>query len=201
MQTNTRHQKEIGKTCSGAQRHTTASEYRTYDGMLAMSRSRKAKERMEREQNYDRLFYGKMTSLANRNNTTPEIESDNVKSLLLKGFILTERPQVHWSGGKWSTARYIVLTHEEYAETVRKNEQHRTECDAKGIKHTLPDWSDRVCPPLKYDPETGKRLQAAGKAKNANLARVNMRRRIKADLPDEWIDAVIDAHATRLNRG
>lgn len=167
--------------CLGAQRHMTASEYLTYDGMLAMSRSRKAKERMEREQNSDRLFYGSMITLANRNNTSPRTEERNVASLLRKEWIAVERPQVHWRGGKWSTVRYIVWTHEEYID-----------CGIGGIKRPTHE-----CPALKYDPETGEQV-IEGKPKNPNLARSDMRKRInvagvQCDLPDWMLDAPIEA--------
>jgi hypothetical protein len=165
-----------------ARRHMTASEFRTYDTIRIMVMSG------PHDKDASLLFYGKLTKLANYNNTSPELEAINIASLIEKGWLLRMGKQ-RWRGGRWGTVQYILVEHDDYANITEY------------MKKSVPGW--QACPPYRYDMETGRKL-SSGKQPNTALVAVNVAKQRKKyrsivedgktqvlGLPDAIIDVII----------
>lgn len=84
----------------------------------------------------DRLCFSSINGVANRTSLGRDSVIKCMKSLVAKGWLIPDPDQsVRWQNtGRWANNRYIVVTHDNF----------------KG-----------VCPPLKYDPETGENMWPA----------------------------------------
>lgn len=136
-------------------RHMTASEFRTYDTMLAMIGSK------PHDKDDALIFHGRLTKLANYNNTSVETENLNLKSLVNKGWVKRVGKQ-RWRAGRWGTVQYLIVDHEKY---VYENPALRSE-----------GWT--ACPPYRYDMETSDNV-SPGKLKPGLVEAVRKKQRGK----------------------
>jgi hypothetical protein len=136
-----------------AKRHMTASEFKTYDTMRVMIFSG------PHGKEDSLIFHGKLTKLANYNNTSVETENLNIKSLIKKGWLVRLGKQ-RWRAGRWSTVQYVFLEHDDY---VNQTERMRTA-----------SW--QPCPPYRYDTDTGDNV-APGKLKPGLAKSMDSKRR------------------------
>ena len=132
----------------------SASVFMTYDAVIAMAKS---------SSSYDPsdvlFFYGKISTVANHNNRSRDIEHANIKILVAEGWLLDDEKQPRWRAGQWGTRRYLVIEHDFYAK-------------------------DHSCPPLRYDPKTGNRIGEQGSL-GKGLIEINRRRREKRLLKNQ----------------
>jgi hypothetical protein len=175
-----------------AQRHQTASESKTYEAAMACALSKEA--RKNKAPSDPLIFFGRMTKLANMNDTSRNTEGANVKSLTKKGWFEDIGGGQQRRNGAWSTSQFIILEHEgKHGRRgfIEKREQVRRRL-AKRI--TRPDaifFKASQCPPWKYSDEDGE-LLVKGKLPE-NLARRNTARQVGIEeLPDVLLNAIIE---------
>lgn len=137
-----------------ARRHMTASVFMTYDAILAMAKSSPSYDPSD-----PLFFYGKVSTVANHNNRSRDIEHANIKILVTGGWLYPDEDQSRWKAGQWGTRRYQVIEHDCYAK-------------------------EQSCPPLRYDPKTGNRIGERGSLGRGLMERNRRRRLLKtqADL-------------------
>ena len=134
------------------QRHMSASEFMTYDAMMACARSKEA--RKDAKANDPFIFYGTMTTLANMNNRCRNVEGKNAGTLVKKGWLVRvlDRQQTNWKG-EWGTWQYIVYDHEafERERDVLRRKALRTKDDKmRRLLEYIVD-KKRACPLFRYD--------------------------------------------------
>jgi len=147
------------------------AEFRVYDYMVAACKSD------PRYKKGDTLvFYGKRWRIANAVNRSETQVDESLAKLEDAGWIASpqgergERKQRRTALGRQTTIEYIVREHAEFAET-------------------------HDCPPMRYDEETGEAIKPGRMA--PAIERQRIRKLVKADLPDEWLDAAADNMAAR----
>lgn len=153
--------------CS-AQRHMDI-EFFAYNSMLATAKAGQNKREGEGKPRGELIYSGSIFKLANKINRTDTQTSKAVEKLVHAGWLVVIQEQRRNALGVWSTAQYRVVEHSEFART-------------------------HECPPEKYVKVKGERWTLAKPGKAApGLRRANMRRLVKLDLPDAWLDMLADA--------
>jgi hypothetical protein len=81
----------------------------------------------------DRLFFSTIIGIANNTNLCKDTVTKTLEELVMKGWLVPDPDNVRrWKNtGRWANFRYTVITHKQH---------------------------EGPCPPLKYDPETGRLL-------------------------------------------
>jgi hypothetical protein len=154
------------------QRHLTASEFMTYDAMMACARSKEARKDKTTRDPF--IFYGTMTTLANMNNRCRNVEGKNAGSLVKKGWLVRvlDRQQTNWKG-EWGTWQYILYDHEDFQrEHDKLHRRLLPPMDKTLTKADVWKWKHGVCPKFRYDDEGVLRIK-----KRTHLDEVNKQRR------------------------
>jgi len=157
-------------------------EFRVYDAIVAVARkgwndakaSGKWPDGRPWTESDPLIFYGKVYTLANMVNRDEKRVTAAIARLKeARWLVPLQDEQRRKAGGEFTTHEYRVVEHDDYVAVH-------------------PD----SCPPLRYDPITGRRLLAARQPRG--LERKWAQKLVGAVLPDAWLDAVADAvHAKK----
>jgi hypothetical protein len=148
------------------------AEFRAYDYMVAACKSNP-----DYKPGDPLKFYGRRWRIANAINRSLSQVDTMLAALEDAGWITSlqgprgERKQRQTARGRLTTIEYEVLEHDEYA-----------------MKH-------EDCPGQRYDEETGKPVKPGRMAKGLEYARI--RKLVKLDLPDSWLEPIAEAMAAK----
>ena len=96
-----------------------------------------AKSDPNRDKEAALIFHGKLTKLANYNNSSIEVERLNINSLMKKGWLVRLGKQ-RWRAGRWSTVQYLSWS----TPSTRRWQNFRSTATRAGsrARHTDMTW-------------------------------------------------------------